>query len=327
MQHKNYYAFTAKTNYDLGLQMGGTFKNVANNSLKKRRTTDWKSRRSLSQGFLQITVKYFPEYIQELKGYAKGADIDFIDLWIMSLEDELNPFLDTTEKCTFGVTNRGKLLFHNEDWEADAKDSVCVVQKTVDNLTILELYYYNTLGGCSVSVNSHGFVHSINSLSHKDKQVGVPRNVIARWFSETDNPQKDFEKMKTIRRSSGYNHNIVSKNGNIYNIESSATKQILTLPSAPFTHTNHYLTKLEVEENSDNSSWTKNRFKSSCSLLKEVMTLDEVKQITLNQDQGEEASIFNERTIGKMVVDFDTKQAYIWLMRESEVWITYDLFF
>jgi hypothetical protein len=35
MQHKNYYAFTAKTNYDLGLQMGGTFKNVANNSLKK----------------------------------------------------------------------------------------------------------------------------------------------------------------------------------------------------------------------------------------------------------------------------------------------------
>lgn len=78
MKHVNFYSFTATNNYNLGRQMGSAFKDTTNRSLKRRKSIDWESRKNLSQGFLQSTEKHFPEYIQELKGYATGASIDFI---------------------------------------------------------------------------------------------------------------------------------------------------------------------------------------------------------------------------------------------------------
>src|SRR3989344_8750354 len=218
--HKNYLEFSAESNHDLGFQMGKAFREEAHKRVKPLNQTET----DLANQLLEVTEKYFPQYINELRGYSEGAEVDFLGLWAVSIEDALDSLL---EKCTFGATNGGELLFHNEDWEKGSEKSISMVKKEINGLVIFEIYYHNTLGGNAISINSNGCVHSINSLSHKDHQIGVPRNVIARFLSETSDPVGDFEKIKKIPRASGYNHNIVGIDGTIYDMEMSAKEQVL----------------------------------------------------------------------------------------------------
>lgn len=327
MQHKNYFTFKASSNFDLGLQMGETFKKELSDLLVSAKSQpNWETRTSSAQQYLSYAESEFPNLVDELKGYAKAAKISFEEMWTLNLEEELDHFKE--EKCTTVVTNNGLLVSHNEDWEVGTEHLVYLVKKTINDLTIFELLYFNTLGGNSISINSHGTVQSINTLTHKDWQLGIPRNIIARWMSETNNPPKDFERLKALRRSAGYNHVFINKDGKIWNLESSAKKQELTSPSFPFVHTNHYLGSLKDQEARDSANSSFNRYKKASALIKSTMTMDEL--IALNSDvsEGGAISVFNKRTIGKMVFDLQNKITVVWLKREASLgWVEYPLTF
>ena len=120
-------------------------------------------------------------------------------MWTVALDDELG---GGREKCTTIITNSGRLINHNEDWEVGSEDRLCVVRKTVGRLTTLELFYKNTVGGNAVGINSRGFVHAVNEM-HAEKRLGVPRDLIARWLADSSSPEKDFWRFARMRRSSG----------------------------------------------------------------------------------------------------------------------------
>ncbi|MGD9212021.1 MAG: C45 family autoproteolytic acyltransferase/hydrolase, partial [Desulfobacteraceae bacterium] len=244
MLHKNYYEIRAKNYFDLGFQEGQLFGVFLRQSVKQQKKLSYGDTGLLTRAkaYLKITKRMFPYLLEELEGYAEGARVPFDDLWLLSLEDELFPSM--YEKCTTVITNHGLLIAHNEDWDVEAMDAICVLKKTVQGLTILELYYLNTLGGNAISVNSNGFVQTINTLTHSDTQIGVPKNIIARWLSETNDPESDFKRLEMIQRASGYSHNFCRTDGAIWNFECSAKEQILLCPNAPFIHTNHFLTRL-----------------------------------------------------------------------------------
>ena len=328
MIHKNFYEITAKDNYALGLAKGELFGDVARRTLDiKKQGKNWREKIELSKGYLAMTQKYFPDYIKELQGYSKSSRISFEEFWVISLEDDFD-YMDV-EKCTTIVTNKGKLISHNEDWDVGAQDIICVLKKTVDKITTIELFYYNTLGGASACINSYGYAMLINTLTHTDKQVGVPRNVIARWLSETNNVERDFEKLKHIPRSLGYNHLFVNVQGNVWDIECSAKKEKLITPILPYVHTNHYVSEefQELEEN-NGSTGTYERYDLACKMLKESMTLDGLKKLINTTSNGGKDSILNERTIGRMIIDFDQSIVKIWLKREKNLgWIDYKLDF
>jgi len=216
--HSNFFSIVAKDNFELGVLMGEKFGEFARNTINENiQELDWSIRQERAKEYLDVTNRYFPNYVAELQGYAEGAKVDFLNLWTTSLEDEVHQGL--VDKCTTIVANEGKLISHNEDWDKDSENYVCLLLKKVGEITILELYYFNTLGGDSVSINSHGFITSVNTLVHSDKKLGIPRNVIARWLSETKNPEDDFLKLKKLPRSLGFNFNILSRKGEIWNIE------------------------------------------------------------------------------------------------------------
>lgn len=327
MQHKYFYQINAKDHYDLGIKRGELFGDVARKTLEKRKQEkNWNKKVTLSKDYLTITQQYFPKLIEELKGYASASEIDFSDFWTMSLEDDLD-YVDV-EKCTTVVTNNGMLISHNEDWDEVSEDNICVLKKTLEGVTTFELFYYNTLGGASTCINSHGYVMTINTLAHIDRQVGVPRNVIARWLSETENIEKDFEKLKQIPRSLGYNHIFINTKGQVWDLECSATKQVLTRPSLPYVHTNHFLeNEMKPFEENDNSSGTYERYEEACKRVKPQMSMGEI--VAINSATSEEKdSIMNPRTIGKIVVDLENRVTKVWLKREKEKgWIEYKLDF
>lgn len=290
------------------------------------RDSRYAQRLKQAYAYLVATKKYFPQYIEEIEGYAQGAGVDFVEFWAQGLEDGGNYYYHG--HCSSMVTNGGKLIAHNEDWASDAADQICIVQKTVGDLTILELNYFVTLGGNSASINSHGYVQLINTLSHTDWQIGVPRNVIARFMSETSDPIRDFEKLKAIKRASGYNHNIVGLDGRMWNIESTAERQLIISPPPPFVHTNHYLLQTLKPFQAETSQSTFRRYDVATKMLRSHMSLDGLMYLTADNSQGPDLSIFNERTIARMVVDLERKVALIWLARESDKgWVEYPLTF
>ena len=246
-RHNNFYIVEAENNFELGLLLGKKFGNFARAKIdENKKEAGWILKVEQSRKYLSLTENSFPLYIEELQGYAKGAGVEFIDLWTISLEDEIS--LKSLNKCTTIITNKGKLFSHNEDWEKGSDDCVCLLLKRIGKLSILEIYYFDTLGGNSISINSNGFVVSVNALVQRDRKIGIPRDVIARFLSETNNPEDDFLKLKNMPRSVGYNFNIVNKEGKIWNIEYNSVEAILTKPESPYVHTNHCLSELKLNE-------------------------------------------------------------------------------
>ncbi|MCR4329931.1 MAG: C45 family peptidase [Candidatus Roizmanbacteria bacterium] len=326
MKHNNYFQVIAKNNFDLGIQLGTNFKRELMLSLNKQRKNDnWGIRVDKSKVYLEVTEKHFPSYIDELKGYAKGSGVDFRELWALRMLWALNI---EDDRCTTLVTNGGFLVSHNEDWEVGTKDTISVLKKTVGKLTIFELYYPNTLGGCAVSVNSHGFFQGINTLTHSGSQVGIPRNIIARFLSETNNPEKDFRKLKALTRQFGYSHVIVNSEGKTWNVESTGSDALLVKPELPFVHTNHFLTDLKSFDKDDNSCGTHDRYTFAKRYAKPNMKRNELEKLVSDTSKGKKVSLFNERTIGRMIVDFKERVAKVWLLREKEKgWVDYELDF
>src|SRR5262249_456737 len=157
---RNYFEIEANTNFELGGHKGERFGRFLRQTLDEHRSdTEWQSRVERASKYIRYSTDAFPHLVEELRGYAQSARVPFEELWTLSLEDEVSAV--PLEKCTTIVTNHGALIAHNEDWENDAEDSVCVLRRKVGDLRVLELYYLNTLGGNAISINSHGFVHAV----------------------------------------------------------------------------------------------------------------------------------------------------------------------
>lgn len=327
MPHSSYFEVVAKDNRELGLALGRRFGENLRRELDKREgSPDWAAQVAAGMAYLTFTETVFPQYIQELKGYAEGAGVPFEALWAWSLEDEL--WEATAEKCTSVVTNRGRLIGHTEDWLAESQDDLWILKKTVGGFTMLELYYQHTLGGQAASINSHGYVQLVSTMQHGDGQIGIPRNVVARWLAETADPTADFEKLSKLRRSLGYSHTLVSATGELWSVECTVKEQTVTRPKVPYAHTNHYLTELRRAEANNGSTGTRERHADVLAKVRERMSAEELTELLSDQSRGPAVSIFNERTIGRVVFDLDKKIARIWLRREEEKdWIDYKLDF
>lgn len=325
--HKHYYELEADNYHELGLRRGELFGESLRRTLdERRRHRNWLETVERAKKYLEPSTAAFPQYVEELKGYAEAAKVSFDDLWALSLEDEVTD--DHYERCTTVVTNHGALIAHNEDWDDDAEDYICVLRKRVGDLQSFELYYLNTLGGNAISINSNGYVHAINSLTHTDTQLGVPKNLIARWLSETKAPDEDYARLSQLKRASGYHHTIVSLDGRIWSIECSATQQKLSRPEPPFVHTNHFLTDLKQFEGRRNDlvPGTRTRYRSAEQNVEELMSVDDVEDLVSDSSYGDYESVFNERTIARMIIDVRQMVANVWLLREeSKGWINYDL--
>jgi hypothetical protein len=327
MRHTCYHEVEAGSPAELGAKLGRLFGGLMRESVAEARAQrGWRRKLAIAGEQIAVTRRHFPQYLDELDAYARAAGLPLDHVWVVMCEDELDEM--AAEKCTTVVTNGGRLVSHNEDWDEDSAEAICVLRKTLAGRTTLELHYTNTpLGGSALSVNAHGVVQAINSLSHTDGQIGVPRNVIARWLSDTRDPESDFRRLCELPRSAGYNHVLVG-GGEVLDIECSATRQVMFRPRLPCAHTNHFLSSHLAGLEAAEGESTYRRYRSACALLKGSMTLAEM--FTLNGDtaNGKRASIMNRNTIGKVVVDLDARMAHIWLQREAEAgWVAYPLDF
>jgi Acyl-coenzyme A:6-aminopenicillanic acid acyl-transferase len=329
MTHRHYHAVEAASHAELGGKLGQLFGLLVRESLNEaREQPDWRRKAGAARPLLEATRQHFPRYVEELEAYAEAAGIPLLELWALSIEGDLDDL--APEKCTTVVTNGGRLIAHNEDWDRDAAEAICVLRRTVAGATTLEIYYYEVpLGGSAIGVSSNGYVHAVNSLTHVDGRIGVPKNVIARWLSDTHDPACDFARLKALPRASGYNHVLVGRHGDVLDIECSATRQVLLRPALPHVHTNHFLApNLAACEAADGTDSTFKRHAKACALARPTMTVSELMALTGDGAGHGRNSIMNRATIARVIVDIEKRQAHIWLERESNAgWVGYPLDF
>jgi Acyl-coenzyme A:6-aminopenicillanic acid acyl-transferase len=329
MTHRNFHTFEARDHIDLGHQLGECFGSIQREYLKEvRDCEDWGEHSDTSQRLLKITRQHFPEQIEELQAYAAAANLPFLDLWTMMIEEELSS--DYVERCTTVITNGGRLVAHNEDWDADAAEDICIVKKSVGTTTILELYYYGCpLGGVAMSIHSNGIIQTVNSLDHSDWQPGIPKAVFARRVSECRNIDRELEGLLALPRSSGFAHNLVDRYGAVTSIECTARRHCVTTPSLPFVHTNHMLSPALVSwDDAQHKKSTNKRYGCACELVASAMNEDAAMGLMSNREHGKASSVFNRNTIARGMVDLERRQVNFWLHRESDKgWVPYSIDF
>lgn len=328
MPHRHYHEVEGRDPEHCGHELGRMFGPIVRNHIAKARSARlWEHRKRRATVFLNTTAGYFPTYLSELQAYAAAARVALLDLWTMSIADELDG--DGFEGCTTVVTNAGRLVGHNEDWDRYSSEDICILRKKCGNVTTLELYYYACpLGGTALTVCSSGCIQAINSLTHSHRQKGVPKIVLARRLSEVRNASTEVPDVLSLPRCSGFAHTLLDGAGRLTMIEMTADNHVVCQPRLPFVHTNHIVGPELRREDASKERSTFIRYETACRNVSASMARAELVRLLSDVSRGERFGIFNRDTIARGIVDLNERVAWFWLRRESELgWVGYDIDF
>ena len=204
---------------------------------------------ALAERYRELTAAAYPWYIEELEGAAEAAGVDALALFALATEEIwYEPRARATKgRCTDLVAvppataDERVLVAHNNDLSRAYQERLVAIEWRVeDDPTILSIG-----DGIWISVgwSSTGLSLTGNELSPNDEKIGIPREVNVRAMLRQ--PTLDMMTGEALRhdRASSYNDVLVSRRGDVVNVEGSATAAELTGVDERGTlvHTNHYV--------------------------------------------------------------------------------------
>jgi isopenicillin-N N-acyltransferase-like protein len=203
----------------------------------------WDDYRRAAQPYLSAARGAYPWVLEEIRGTADGAGVDFLDLFIESVEELFST--PPASRCTdFALcppaTDSHVLLAHNNDLSPESQENLLAVEWNLPDQP--RLFTIGIGPFLSIGLNTDGIALTGNELSPNDERPGIPRLILARAILSA----KDFDQALAIAlhsdRASSYNNIISCSDGRIVNVEASATDHELIHPEQGWlVHTNHYV--------------------------------------------------------------------------------------
>lgn len=130
--------------------------------------------RELYDGYLQVVQEDYPQYLEEVRGIADGAQIPFFKVFLMHIRKELQIFtnMESAPECSTVFVNNldMQVLCHNEDTAPEVRATgyvlVCNVQGEdgVSCEKFLSFCYPGIIPGNSMNYTGTGFALTINAL-------------------------------------------------------------------------------------------------------------------------------------------------------------------
>lgn len=231
------------SHYDVGFSIGHTF---------AKRITDWfddpvsplqvfrkfykdPEGHGIVQKYMETGEKYFPDYVQEIRGIADGSEAEFEDVFLTNLwceiffaHKELKDGIlekDSAEGCTSVYVNKEgmRIIGHNEDAAHGSERFNYLAHVTVvdeeDKSTVKENFitfmYPGMIPGFAFNVTNE-FVITGNVLLPKSKcPSGVPLNFVLRKLlsCKTIEEMVEAAKCEPTGCAYGFNLNIASIEG------------------------------------------------------------------------------------------------------------------
>ena len=231
-----------QTPYDNGKTSGQFFKEVIQNNIFKyneaiKNPEIWNK----CEIVLNKLNESYPEYVEEIKGKADGAEVDFKSYWAMMCPE----ILDKNRHCTTVVCqdiNGDFLLSHNED-DNYIDGNFCLSKISSDNNWLVTNDIYNMPFGNGFSWNSHGIIKTINYCHEDDiHEANIPGYFSCRHISDATSIEDLIKRCTDIRPASGYHVTAIDRN----------TKTAVSIEVYPddidviyienaYVHSNHYI--------------------------------------------------------------------------------------
>jgi predicted choloylglycine hydrolase len=280
--------------YQIGYQIGGTFADNIKTVIKKRHAwhknlldvLDSAEGRKRSQKYLQLTEKYFPSVLKEIKGLADGAGVHFDAIWALCIKSELMAFNPEPTGCStiYYRDQKHQWLFHNEDGHQAYDGQMFVVKvQPPSGITYLYFVYPGTITGNGPGVNKEGIFQTTNYISSTKSKIGIPRYVLGRAVLESKNIQEAMEILTMEPRAYPYHHNVGSmSDGRYLSLETIPQKWQVEEPSGLYYHTNHLLF-----DKTKNYQFEDTEYKTDSSLSRYRVIENEVENLdsdTITQD-------------------------------------------
>lgn len=203
--------------------------------------------KAMSEKALIRHKKAFPDFVRELKGIANGAGVDFLSLFAFNCFEDKISFKNHEEKCTtiFWPDKKGGFIGHNEEEFGFNYGKLLLVHATIKGKgSFVSLNYPGILCGDSISINSHGLLHSIDTIYPlKVYPNGYARSFIGRALLESSSLKQTKQVLTKFPNFEGLYILAYSKNEKkCIGIETYGNKtSTMNLGNNPYVHSNHYI--------------------------------------------------------------------------------------
>jgi isopenicillin-N N-acyltransferase-like protein len=331
----------AGSHLEMGRQIGEAFRGKIAHSVENAKSLlaeayeqlelTWDGAKIQSRKYLPFAEERFPQYVDELRGMAEGANVDFRDLVTLNTMEAITTDALHLTRCTSMAVNDTRtadghvLAAHNEDWVPEDEDDVYVVHASPnDEPPFLAMNYGGLLP--NVGFNAAGIAQLIDSVYPNDPRIGIPRLVVGRAVLTARKPDEAIRRAIVPHRAAGYNHLIVHESGEIYSVEASAQQfDLLYAHDGYMVHTNHYLTERmrEVEESPEELISSRVRYLRASRLLRQsqkhtIKSLQNIQKDHVNFSNSicnhavdDRDPLDREKTINALVIDLTAREMHI----------------
>ncbi len=214
---------------------------------------------ALAAKYRAFTAQRLPYLVEELDGVAEAAGVDPVHVFAASIEEIWSSDYETTDTgggSAFG-TERGRcsdlvagppatvdgslLIAHNNDLDEKVEPGLAAIDWNVDDEP--RMFTIGSGPWISVGWNAAGIVLSGNELAPNDNRIGIPRLLLVREQLRHTTIAGATAAALHPDRASAYNTIFADGDGEVVNIEGSATDSTtMTLNGAgTLVHTNHYV--------------------------------------------------------------------------------------
>jgi len=251
--------------YEMGKQIGrkcaakaAAYKRILRPAVAHWTGMSWVQAVERSKLFMPYAEEFYPDYVEEMRGFSVGAKMPFEDVFTFGCQELLSPegYRGCTDVAVSGdATDDGSVLVgHNEDLLWDLGETVVLVHgKPNGKPEFLSTMYAGIMPSCGV--NSAGISLTGNALEPCDTRIGIPKVFPVRKVLEARRIGEALEWAMPSLRASSYNNICSDKNGEIYSIEGSSTDCAWIYAVGGYTvHTNHYVADKMQRFEADSSS-------------------------------------------------------------------------
>jgi len=291
----------------------------------------WEGARIQSRKYLPFAEERYPQYVDELRGIAEGANASFDDVVVLNAMEAVTMDALHLTRCTSLAVNEERtadghvLAAHNEDWLPEDEGDVLIISARPEKEPpFLAMTYGGLLP--NVGINAYGIAQLIDTVYPSDPRIGMPRLVVARAVLASRRISGAIGRMLIPHRAAGYNHLLVHESGEMYSIEVSARNfEILYADDGYIVHTNHYLDPKmkEIEKDPEELLSSRVRYFRAVRLLRQnqkhtIKSLQAIQKDHVNIPNSicnhaieDLDPLDREKTINAMVIDLTAREMHI----------------
>src|SRR6185436_12612472 len=180
----------------------------------------WRGAIIQSRKYVPFAEERYPQYVDEMRGIAEGANVTFDDVMTLNAMEALTTDALHLTRCTSFAVNETRtadghvLAAHNEDWIPEDENDVYVVSsKPNEEPPFLAMTYGGLLP--NVGFNAYGIAQLIDSVYPNDSRIGIPRLVVSRAVLAARRVSGAIGRTLVSRRAAGYNHLLAHESGEL----------------------------------------------------------------------------------------------------------------